>query len=316
MHLSHFIDEMPDCGRYELGPMQDGSAAAAAVLPANEGVLRRKFRIGTCALEIREILTKRGVILRPAQNTVTVVSVLAGALEISEGSMHGTAERDSLLVLAGSEALPVVWEGGSRAFILSIPRSRIQAAASHWFGGPRRLAAITIRLRADQLDREMTQILAWFVDRVMDDNDLHRSFGSTLETRFADGLVKAIGNVSSLDDAFPLARSVQRAMSFAEQRHGIGCTPETLARVAGVMPATLRQNFRACLGTSMTSFVQNVRLDFVRHFLLSGTDSRPIREIARAADFNNLSVFSRSYQMRFGETPSQTRAGSRNKTES
>jgi AraC-like DNA-binding protein len=130
--------------------------------------------------------------------------------------------------------------------------------------------------------------------------------GASAQDRFIDRLVAAIERQQLAPAVFLLARSVKRAMDQVRESGG-QCDGDALAAAAGVTSRTLRNSFRACLGLTLATFIQQEQLETVRRQLASARESRTIQAIAEAAGFASAIAFSRAYQRCFGETPTQTR---------
>jgi AraC family transcriptional regulator, glycine betaine-responsive activator len=81
------------------------------------------------------------------------------------------------------------------------------------------------------------------------------------------------------------------------------------ASAAGVSARRLQTLFKAALGVTPKAYYLALRLNLARRQVIE--TPRRIADIAASAGFNYLSVFTRAYSARFGETPSQTRARAR-----
>ena len=66
--------------------------------------------------------------------------------------------------------------------------------------------------------------------------------------------------------------------------------------------------FNRHIGRSPGAFLRDLRLDQAREALKRGTPES-IRELALRAGFQSPAKFSQAYQRRFGERPSEARAG-------
>lgn len=272
------------------------------------GPARRRLRIGETNVEVRDFPRQRAT--QPLTSTMMVVLLvpLAGGVEvITESSKHSVGVGQAIL-LARDEAATAVWLEASRGLVLNLPRVRLQAIASEQIGDARRLAGVNLELAGGEGDDSLTAALRRFVEAAYAEPEALGRAAHPIETPLLKALVQHLREAGPLDDIFPIARSVMRAADYVRAHSQRPCMPEELAAVAGVTSATLRQNFRACLGMSVGAFVQSVRLDLARAQLMSGQDSRPVSVLAIDAGFSSGGVFSRAYQRRFGEIPSQTRA--------
>lgn len=81
---------------------------------------------------------------------------------------------------------------------------------------------------------------------------------------------------------------------------------ETLSHVAGVSGRTLFRMFIERHGCSPHEFVQQVRLQRARNFLLESADGVTVSSVAFRCGFSNPGHFARAYRCTFGELPSDT----------
>src|SRR3546814_17576493 len=72
-------------------------------------------------------------------------------------------------------------------------------------------------------------------------------------------LVARLAERYGVDELFPQSRSITLAMRQIEEHCERAWDAESLAAATGVTVATLRRGFRACLGTSIGSFIQPAR---------------------------------------------------------
>lgn len=270
-------------------------------------ILRQCFEAGGLEIDYRVFPRERTISLVSGGPTVHVVVPLAGSLSVSGDDAAEGDGRDSrlragsALLLAGGGEIRCVWAAGSRALMLQVPRAAIQAEASRVTGRPRRLAAVNhgFGWATQQLGIEL----------MAPGEPECSGFEVELpEQRVLAALVSALLEDQSATLLFPVAGSVERAIDQMRANPQHGWSPHSLAAVAGVTVGTLRRNFRACLGVSITQQIQQIRLDWVRTRLESETESRSIGDLSRVAGFGASGRLSRAYQLQFGETPSQTRA--------
>ena len=77
--------------------------------------------------------------------------------------------------------------------------------------------------------------------------------------------------------------------------------------VAGVSASALYAAFRRHRGYTPSEFLKNVRLRRVRDELIrASSPAATVKQIASRWGFNHLGRFSKEYQLRYGESPSQT----------
>jgi transcriptional regulator GlxA family with amidase domain len=187
---------------------------------------------------------------------------------------------------------------------LHLPRNQLQAAASRRFGQPQRLAGYAFRLDRDPGCDGFASIFAQFLERARTDQ---APGAGPVEDFFIERTITALERQGLASEALVVARSVKHAMDMVREEDGPN-DAERLATAAGVTARTLRNSFRACLGQSLSAFVQQARLDSVRRQLASGRESRSIQALAEAAGFSSATAFARAYLRCFGESPTRTRA--------
>jgi AraC-like DNA-binding protein len=166
---------------------------------------------------------------------------------------------------------------------------------------------------------------------------------AALSERVADGLTKAVEqpSISRLGTILKLLGDIGQALSSdATSAHtlsrpirwksGAGSyseiiseaidfisthfqDPITLQNVldhTSMSRATFSRHFPQFTGQSFTTFLQQLRLEYCRQFLVEGNHS--ITEAAFEAGFQNLSHFNRLFRARWGQTPREFRKGLQN----
>lgn len=104
----------------------------------------------------------------------------------------------------------------------------------------------------------------------------------------------------------PSPASVRRALEFIAAHANREIVLSDIAAAACVSARSLLRHFNDHVGLSPGAFLRQVRLDRARDELRRG-DVASVRDVARRWGFENASKFSRAYQRRFGERPSETR---------
>ncbi|MDQ8757550.1 AraC family transcriptional regulator [Sphingosinicella sp. LHD-64] len=236
---------------------------------------------------------------------VHVVASLQGT--IVAGSEGGGREigAGSAILLARPGRSECLCSAEASALLLRIPRPAIQAVASRRLGAPRRLAFIDrgfVWLPMTGPDGRPVVDPAGFARAAM------RGDGRCKELETIESLVEAVCTGQDRDLVFPIAGSVHRAATHMHAHPQRVWNVDDLVPIAGVTAATLRRNFRACLGTTVAGLSREIRLDWFNAQLRSPTESRSIGRLAAVAGFDPSGRLTRLYQERFGETPSRTRA--------
>ncbi|MEV0051550.1 AraC family transcriptional regulator [Saccharopolyspora shandongensis] len=104
----------------------------------------------------------------------------------------------------------------------------------------------------------------------------------------------------------PHPRALRAAVAFVEANLSEPISLGQIAEAAGCSARTISSAFREKLGTSPMGYVRNLRLDRIRHDILSTGDR--IGEIAYRWGITHLGRFAGEYRSRFGELPSTTAA--------
>ncbi|MFC6881439.1 MULTISPECIES: helix-turn-helix transcriptional regulator [Actinomadura] len=105
----------------------------------------------------------------------------------------------------------------------------------------------------------------------------------------------------------PHPKALRAAVAFIEANLPEPLSLSRIAEAAGCSARTVSGAFRDNLGTSPMAYVRDLRLDRIRHDLLSTDDQ--IGEIAYRWGVTHLGRFAADYRSRFGELPSATTRG-------
>jgi AraC-like DNA-binding protein len=105
------------------------------------------------------------------------------------------------------------------------------------------------------------------------------------------------------------AAAVRRAADFIQAHADQPLAAHQVAAAAGVSSAALRPAFRLRLGTSMTGFLRQARLERARQELVAADPGSavPLAALARRWGWLSVSRFTASYQRQFGAPPSVRR---------
>ena len=100
-------------------------------------------------------------------------------------------------------------------------------------------------------------------------------------------------------------RRVAEAVGLMEAHISQPMAVDEIARRVGISARHLQSLFRAALGVQPGEYYRNLRLAQARRQIIE--TRRPISEIAAAAGFTHLAVFTRAYTRTYGEGPRQSR---------
>ena len=291
------------------GQPADASAGIMPILAqlaAVRGLGRYRLHVGDLVVDMRSAPPYSGIEHRVAGHRALLLLPLCGDLELSSGSRHYRCSAGTPFLFAREEAAVASWSDGSWCLAVHFRRDRLNAFASAILDDAYKLAPGTSALEHSALSRPLEQTLSLLLAFLSDTEEHQRSTLIAAEANFYRRLAARL--VEDVDGRhFTPVRAVSDAMRLVRQDHARNHDTESLAALAGVTAQTLRKGFRHSLGLTVREYVQGVRLDHARERLVSTRDARPISEIARASGFSETPAFSRAYQKRFGEPPSQTR---------
>lgn len=286
-------------------PTRHSSASRDLARPLGTSIApAARFKVGGVQVAFRRFPAQRAIALTPSESMVYLLVPLEGEVIAVTADDTYETEGGGALLLARPERISCVWQAGSAGYILGLPRAAIQAEASRLFDEPRRLASLVLVFNwVDRPD--------WLAAPPVDHHrppSLLLDSGPERQGLLCASLTRAIDAEGLGKPAFPVAKSVLRALQHVRTHPRSAWTVEALAPVAGVTAATLRKNFRACLGLTATQVVRDARLEWVRRQLGSRDVSSSVAQLAEAASFGGAGVMARAYQRKFGETPTQTRS--------
>lgn len=276
-------------------------AFASSKLPAASGV---QFVLDAVQIVYQPDSSQRTIALTPSDRLVYVVVPARGTVVAMTAEGSRSAGEGEALLLARAELVSCVWEIGSAGMVMHVPRAAIQAQAARLFGAPRRLAGT---VAVFDWTARPTFLSGRPFDACLAGNRLAETEAGERQHILCASLVRAMAAAGLEETAFPVAKSVVRALDHVRAHPHVAWAVEDLASVAGVTAATLRKNFRSCLGLTVTQVVRETRLQWVRRQLASPNESRSIARLAEAVGFGGAGALARAYQHRFGETPTQSR---------
>jgi AraC-like DNA-binding protein/tetratricopeptide (TPR) repeat protein len=110
---------------------------------------------------------------------------------------------------------------------------------------------------------------------------------------------------STADDG-SAPRTVNRALSVMRAAPDRPIDLTALGAISRVSPRTLQRHFRAFLGKTPQSVLQDVRFERARMVLLRASSTATVTDIALSCGFAHLGRFSIEYHKRYAEKPSET----------
>ena len=107
------------------------------------------------------------------------------------------------------------------------------------------------------------------------------------------------------------ATALGRCLAYLEHHKRGPISLVALAADAGVSLRTVQAHFARELGTTLTAYIRNARLDSVHARLAAPGVRDTVTAVALEEGFGHLGEFGRAYLARFGERPSETLRGAR-----
>ena len=243
--------------------------------------------------------------------------VLAIPLAVEGGSMFAgqPLERESLLMISGSEESDLVSAGELDLVGLSVQRSLIEGLLSapdrQWLDGALRRRNVTLAPEAASAIRHLLLAVCTdaeaHLDRLNDQPREQRLLSSTVTQTLLLAMRGENDGASSVPRrADTRLRVVRRAIDFmrANLQQDIGI-PEICA-AAYTSRRTLQYCFEEFMQTTPQAYLRALRLNEARRQLKQRGAQRAITDLAGAMGFSSASHFTRHYKLMFDELPSQT----------
>ena len=101
------------------------------------------------------------------------------------------------------------------------------------------------------------------------------------------------------------AAIVRDATAIVEAEFSHSLSTEDLARRVACSPRQLRRAFAEITGTTVRTFVTDVRLSNAKQLL--ATTDMPVKEIARRVGYSRANAFTKAFRRLHGESPSDFR---------
>lgn len=95
-------------------------------------------------------------------------------------------------------------------------------------------------------------------------------------------------------------KKINQATKIISQQYYKPLTIKTLSKAVGLNEKKLKDGFREILGTTVHTYIENVRLNTARNLLENG---KRITEIAHEVGYSSPSHFAKRFQKNFGKTP-------------
>jgi len=287
-----------------------GTDHGAIARPLPNGIGRRttSVRVGFGAIGVRHHSLDAGDELRiaPIADTLQIVVSVAGAVADIRGAISvATLATGEALLLSQMAAIECGFAERSAVLVVDLPGGVLQAATFTQRGEPRRLGQIYRTLSRDTRRTALGRALARLA-AIYPCSPNHSGQMDAVGESLLAAIIEDLCEQDTVHGGFPIAASVQRAIARLADHDAEPVVLDQIVRAAAVARATLSRAIKDTTGISLTNFVQHARLDWARDRLGNVRESRSLAALATVAGYRPT-VFTRNYQRRFGETPTQTR---------
>lgn len=294
--------------------LQSRIEPAGALLPAvlidaaiSHGLAHRRFDLGGLEIDLHHFAKASTIEFRAVPGQALLLLPLTDGIGITNDDACLTCRAGTPFLFSREDGVATIWRAASWGLAVRFRRHPVQVAASAALGSARRLAGVCLPLERYSDDDDLEAVLRQVIQQIGVPAFARTGAAPEIEPMLCRALAARLVTRPDADTILPKMRSVSEAMRHVRADHRKSHDTASLAALVGVTAPTLRKGFKAGLGTTVTEFVQAVRLDWARERLASACESRKIAAIAVDAGFADGPTFSRAYQRRFGETPSQAR---------
>ncbi|WP_305986162.1 AraC family transcriptional regulator [Roseibium sp. MMSF_3544] len=242
---------------------------------------------------------------------------IAGTAQVRNGvrSVYSTPFMGS--VLNPDRSTTMQWHEGCEQVLVQIEKTFMQEVAVRMAGTD----LTTVRF-APELDMQNPSVAAWArllrgLYGAADDGEIFRLPEETHQRMLEETLVTSLLQAQPSTVSPLLGRGLtgaapavlRRALNLINERFEDDLSLLDICAYAGTTPRNLQILFKRELGCSPMEKLQDVRLTYARHLLLSQGGNASIADIASHSGHRHAGRFSVSYKARFGESPRDTLRG-------
>lgn len=243
---------------------------------------------------------------------------IAGHATIRNGRTTVSSSRRVATILNPDRYTAMRWHAGCEQLLLQIDRGYVREVAERMTGMPLD-RGVRFSPRID-LDKAGTQ--DWFVKlravvRAAEAGAVFSGRDGLQQRLVEESLIVHLletqpSGISPLLER-PVCTSapavLKRALAIINERFADPLSLLDIATAAGTTPRTLQLVFRKELGQTPMECLQDRRLSFARHLLLSETGHRSVGDAAHLSGHRHFGRFSAAYKERYGEHPRETLHG-------
>jgi AraC-like DNA-binding protein len=239
---------------------------------------------------------------------------IAGTAQVSNGCRTVSSTSKTGAILNPDRHTTMRWHAGCEQILLQVEQTYVQEIATRITGLP----VQRVRFSSD-FDLEAPSGKSWarFLRGAVgaaEDGLAFRTPDRHQQLRLEEGLIATLlttqpNTISPLlerSDTQTSPAILRRAIHLINDRFDDDISLLDICVFARTTPRNLQILFKRDLGCSPIQYLQNVRLKFARHLLLSEGGNRSIADIADCSGHRHLGRFSAAYKKSFGETPKET----------
>ncbi|MEP3427224.1 MAG: AraC family transcriptional regulator [Roseibium sp.] len=240
---------------------------------------------------------------------------LAGTALVKNGCQTVDANATTGSVLNPDRLTSMRWHAGCEQLLVQVDRKFLRDVATNLAGLS---SDCSLRFKPS-IDLRKPALSNWFRSvraavKTAEDGAAFQSTDGPLQRHLEEGLVTAFleaqpNTLSPLlerPEGLTTPAILKRSLAYINECFAENISLLDICIHAGTTPRNLQLVFRRELGCSPIQCLQNVRLGFARHLLLSGGLERSVSDIADQSGHRHLGRFSVAYKKRFGETPRAT----------
>ncbi|MEO0978582.1 MAG: AraC family transcriptional regulator [Pseudomonadota bacterium] len=239
---------------------------------------------------------------------------IAGTADVQNGTRSVWSTSSMGVVLNPDRHTTMRWHAGCEQVLVQIERSYVAEIASRMTG----IGLSAIRFQPG-LDMNRASVAGWArrlrglfaaatAGRIFRDTDDPRQWQleEALVTSLLDVQPSTVSHFFDGLDTGAAPAILKRAVSLINERFDQEISLLDICAFAGTTPRNLQILFKRELGCSPMEKLQDVRLNFARHMLLSDSGNLSVSEIAERSGHRHAGRFSQAYKARFGEVPRET----------
>lgn len=239
---------------------------------------------------------------------------IAGTAEVTNGIRSVWSTRSMGVVLNPDRNTRMRWHEGCEQILVQIEKSYVSEIAARITGvdvnAVRFLPGLDMRHSAVATwTRRLKGLFGAAETRELFHEPAHphqRQMEETLVTSLLEVQANTVSHYFEDLSSGALPAILKRATEMINERFDQDISLLDICAFAGTTPRNLQILFKRELGCSPTEKLQEVRLNFARHLLLSDSGNQSVAEIADRSGHRHAGRFSIAYKARFGETPKQT----------